>query len=547
MRPKIRGTSLVGFTDVAHHEGSTFLAIDPRTGAALHPPFAEASSADVARATTLAWRAFPRYRATGPDLRAAFLENIATGLEENRALITDRMVAETGLPAARADTEMTRTLGQLRLFAAVVRDGSWRQARIDPGDPDRVPVPRPDIRQRAVPLGPVAVFAAGNFPLAFSVAGGDTAAALAAGAPVIVKGHPGHPGTSELVGRVVREAVRSHDLPEGVFSLLQGASDELGEQLVTAPLVAAVAFTGSRAGGMALATAAQRRPAPIPVFAEMSAVNPVILLPDALHRRAGALAVDYVASVTGSMGQLCTKPGLVYVLDGPLAHRFLDSAAAALRAMPAGPMLTSKIAASYRRRLAEVTSLDGVGTVALSRCDGTAETFAAPHLLVTTGDVVLGQPTLSEEIFGPASVVVRVRDEAQLAELLRILPGQLTATMHVGDADDSLAAALIEELELIAGRVIVNGWPTGVEVCHAMVHGGPFPATSAAATTSVGSRAIERFLRPVAYQAVPERLLPPELRTDPPYAVPRLIRGVPEAVTPQLNDESVTNDLLKTN
>jgi alpha-ketoglutaric semialdehyde dehydrogenase len=522
---QLTGASLIGATDV-HPTGGRFRALDPATGAELDPAYGEAGPAEVEQAAALAAEAFAVYRRTTSEQRAAFLESIAANIEALGSVLADRVSAETGLPSARVVGETARTVGQLRLFAAVVRDGGWRGVRRDTPLPDRTPLPRPDLRQRAVPVGPVAVFGASNFPLAFSVAGGDTASALAAGCPVIVKAHPAHPGTSELVGRAVQQAVAEHGLPDGTFSVLQGTTYELGTALVADPRIQAVGFTGSRQGGLALVAAAQRRPEPIPVYAEMSSVNPVFLLPGALAERAEDIAAAYVTSVTGSAGQLCTQPGLVFTLESPETDRFLDATAAALTDVVATPMLTSRMAEAYASGTQQMAETPGVQTAATGTRADHLTVFGVAHLFVTDGDTFLSTPELAGEVFGPSSLVVRVRDRAQLREIVDALEGQLTASVHLTDADHELAAELLEELELVAGRVIVNGWPTGVEVGHAMVHGGPFPATSAPATTSVGTRAIERFLRPVVYQNVPGDLLPPELRTD--AEVPRIVDGVRE-------------------
>ncbi|WP_229051558.1 aldehyde dehydrogenase (NADP(+)) [Aeromicrobium sp. Leaf350] len=503
----------------------TFHATNPATGEALAPEFPEQGPAEVERATRLAAEAFPAFRATTPEARAAFLESIAAHIEASTDELWPRVQAETGLPLGRVQGETGRTVGQLRLFAAVVRDGAWRDVRIDPALPDRAPLPRPDLRQRAVPLGPVAVFGASNFPLAFSVAGGDTASAFAAGCPVVVKGHPAHPGTSEIVGRAISAAVAEAGLPEGVFSLLQGTTHELGTALVTDPRIKAVGFTGSRGGGLALVAAAQARPVPIPVYAEMSAVNPVFLLPGALEERACDVARGFVTSLTGSAGQLCTKPGLVFVADGAGADVFVKAAGDALADIAAGPMLTAGIAGAFDAATDRTGGTDGVTQVGAGQAPGDAAVSSTPRLFETTDAVLDENPNLHDEMFGPAALVVRVSDPARLPELAERLEGQLTATLHLGDGDDDLARDLIGELELVAGRVLVNGWPTGVDVGHTMVHGGPYPATSAPASTSVGSRAIERFLRPVAYQDVPAALLPPELRDENPYGVPRTVDG----------------------
>jgi NADP-dependent aldehyde dehydrogenase len=502
--------------------------VDPATGTELDPAYGEAGPAEVDRAAALAAAAFPVYRRTSAEHRAAFLESIASNLEALGSTLAERVTAETGLPAGRVAGETARTVGQLRLFASVVRDGGWHGVRVDTPLPDRSPLPRPDLRQRSVPVGPVAVFGASNFPLAFSVAGGDTASALAAGCPVVVKGHPAHPGTSELVGRAIRAAVSEHGLSEGTFSLLQGTTHELGTALVTDPRIKAVGFTGSRRGGLALVSAAQQRPEPIPVYAEMSSVNPVFLLPGVLEQRADATASGYATSVTGSAGQLCTQPGLVFALESAGLDSFVDAAAEKIAAATATPMLTAGIAGALASGAETMATTPGVTTAGTGVPDDSLAHPGLPQLFVTDGDTFLSEPGLAGEVFGPTSLVVRVRDTDQLRQIVDGLEGQLTASIHLTEADQDLAAELLEDLELVAGRVIVNGWPTGVDVGHAMVHGGPFPATSAPATTSVGTRAIERFLRPVVYQDVPDPLLPPELRNAADASTPRLVDGVRE-------------------
>jgi NADP-dependent aldehyde dehydrogenase len=517
----LTGASLIGFDDSA--DGPEFTAVNPATGEQLQPVFHDASPADVARAAALAWRDFDAYRYTTPPQRAAFLDNIASEIESLGGVLIERVTAETGIPAARVTGELARTTGQLRLFASVVRVGDWAKARLDTPDPERAPLPKPDLRQRSVPLGPVAVFGASNFPLAFSVAGGDTASALAAGAPVIVKAHPGHPGTSELVGRAIRRAVHAQGLPEGTFSLLMSSGVDVGVELVRDHRISAVGFTGSRRGGLALVEIAAGRPVPIPVFAEMSSVNPVFLLPGALEDRADAIGRDYVASVMTGVGQLCTSPGLVFVADTPHADRFIAAAAEAFAAVPSAPMLHSGIAGAFRQNGDRAAATVGVQTLARGPEEASPGAGQA-RLLLTGVDQFLTEPVLLEEVFGPSSLVVRTPVE-RFDAVIDVLEGQLTASLHTAPADHAIATALMHRLELIAGRIVFNGWPTGVEVGHATVHGGPYPATSAPSTTSVGSRAIERFLRPVAYQNLPEELLPQEIRRDNPWGVPQLIDG----------------------
>ena len=450
--------------------------------------------------------------------------DLAAAIEALGEELIERAMSESGLPAARLAGERARTVGQLRLFARVVRDGAWQDARIDPALPERQPLPRPDLRLRQVALGPVAVFGASNFPLAFSVAGGDTASAWAAGCPVVVKGHPAHPGTSELVGRAIQKAVAACGLPEGVFSLLTGTAHELGAALVADPRIMAVGFTGSRAGGLALVRIAAARPVPIPVYAEMSAVNPVLLLPAALAARAEELARGFVASLTLGAGQFCTNPGLLLAIAGPDLDRFVAAAAAALAQVPAATMLTPGIHAAYERGVdafaarAELVARGGAG-------QGPHACRAA--LLATDARSFAAEPALAHEVFGAAALLVRCADAAELVALVEGLEGQLTATLQLDPADHPLARRLLPLLERRAGRILAQGWPTGVEVGHAMVHGGPYPATSDGRTSSVGTLAIRRFLRPVCYQDLPDDLLPPALQAANPQGLPRLVDGVP--------------------
>ncbi|MEU5882396.1 aldehyde dehydrogenase (NADP(+)) [Spirillospora sp. NPDC047279] len=511
----LTGSMLIGGGEV-RGTGGTLRATDPRTGRELEPAYGMGGAAEVGRAAELAWAAFPRYRATGPERRAAFLDAIAGGVEALGDVLVERVEAETGLPRARVVSERARTCGQLRLFASFVREGTWLGVRAEPALPDRTPLPRPDLRRRRIPVGPVAVFGAGNFPLAFSVAGGDTASALAAGAPVVVKAHEAHPGTSELVGRVIQDAVRRHGLPEGTFALLYGDGPGLGTELVRHPRVKAVGFTGSRTAGLALVAAAASRPEPIPVHAEMSSVNPVIVLPGALAERAAEIGRGLVASVTTGAGQLCTKPGLVFAAEGEGFDEFVAAASAEMRKVAAAPMLTGRVRAAFTSGLDRLRGHPGVSTAALGEEDGAIAAAGRAGLFVTDEATFLAEPALHEEVFGPVALVVRVASPARLAEILERLDGQLTATVHASGGDHERARELLPLLEPLAGRIIVNGWPTGVEVGHAMVHGGPFPATSDSRSTSVGTSAIERFLRPVCYQDVPAALLPPELTGDDP-------------------------------
>ena len=505
---ELTGKLLIGNDE---HEGTegTIRAVDPRTGEELEPAFGLGDSGDVDRAAALAWSAFGIYRSTGLEERASFLEKIADNIEALGDQLIERVVAESGLTEARVRGERGRTTGQLRLFADVVREGSWLGARIDPALPDRQPLPREDIRQRKVPVGPVAVFGASNFPLAFSVAGGDTASALAAGAPVIVKAHGAHPGTSELVGRAILSAVQSEGMPEGTFSLLHGSGPRLGTALVKDPRIKAVGFTGSRGGGLALVEAAASRTEPIPVYAEMSSVNPVFLLPEALAANAAGLARDFVGSLTMGSGQFCTNPGVLFAIRGDATSQFLETAVTALSETAPAPMLTPGIARAYDQGIAERESAVGVEEIAMGPDSSDIAAFGGARVHTVGIKDFFANPVLHEEIFGAAALIVQLDDDSQFTDVAELLEGQLTATIHSVSADHGTAAELLSKLELKAGRVLFNGWPTGVEVGHAMVHGGPFPATSDNRTTSVGTLAIERFLRPVAYQNVPSELLPP--------------------------------------
>ena len=517
----LTGQLLIGSSRV--RTDRTFRACDPSREATLEPGFSIAGPAEVERACALADAAFGPYRQSSLEKRARFLERCA---EEILALgdeLLDRAGAESGLPRARLEGERARTVDQLKLFAALVRQGDWLGVRIDPALPGRQPLPRSDLRQRKIPLGPVVVFGAGNFPLAFSAAGGDTASALAAGCPVVVKAHPSHPGTSELAASAIIRAVEECKMPDGTYSHLSGPSNELGAALVSDRRIKAVGFTGSRAGGLALMKLAAARPEPIPAYAEMSSINPVILLPGALKTRADAIAAGFVTSLTIGTGQFCTNPGLVLACEGAELDRFLASASEALRKTAAGQMLSSAICANYRRGVERLDAHPATSQVARGQA-GEGASGGGALFQVSARDFIAA-PSLAEEVFGPAALVVRCRDIAELKEVASRLEGQLTATLHLSDTDQDAAAQLIPILELKVGRILTNGWPTGVEVSPAMVHGGPYPATSDARVTSVGTLAIERFLRPVCYQDIPDRLLPPELHNENPLHLRRLVDG----------------------
>lgn len=500
-------------------------ALNPATNESFGPSFAEPDAAAIAAACAAAAAAFDVYRETDLETRAAFLEAIASEIEAIGDVLIETAMAESGLPQARLTGERGRTTGQLRLFAQVVRRGDWIGARIDPAQPDRKPAPRSDLRQRFIPLGPVVVFGASNFPLAFSTAGGDTASALAAGCPVIVKGHPAHPNTGALVGAAIARAVAAAGLPAGVFALLTGQSHALGGALVRDAHIKAVGFTGSRAGGMALVKIAAERAEPIPVFAEMSSVNPVVLCPSALATRAEALGAAFIGSLTLGAGQFCTNPGLVFALEGPDLERFTAAASAALSAAAPHVMLTPGIFGAYEQGVDRLAGREGVRPLGRG-CVGDGVNQAVGALFEVDAETFLRDAVLGHEVFGSSSLIVRVRDVAQLKTLLESLEGQLTATLHMDAADADLVRGLLPILERKAGRILANGWPTGVEVSHAMVHGGPFPATSDPRGTSVGTRALERFLRPVCYQDIPGDLLPVALQDGNPLGVARATDGV---------------------
>ncbi len=502
--------------------GARFCAVDAATGESVEPEFDISTRDDVESVCAAAAAAFDAYRETTAEDRARFLEAIGDEIMALGEALIERASLETGLPTVRLTGERGRTVGQLRLFADVVRAGRWREVRIDPALPDRQPLPRPDLRMRMIPLGPVAVFGASNFPFAFSTAGGDTAAALAAGCPVIVKGHPAHPGTDKMVAQAVARAVAATGMPEGTFGHVQGPGNDLGTWLVQDPRIAAVGFTGSRGGGLALLRIAQQRAVPIPVYAEMSSINPVVLMPAALAARGHALGEAFVGSLTMGAGQFCTNPGLVLAIEGEGLAQFETAAASALRSHAPQPMLTGGILRAFASGTAQLAAHAGVTELACGmEGDGIAREMA--RLFVTDARTFIAETALAEEVFGASSLIVRCNDIEEAKAVLRRLEGQLTATIHLDPADEADAASLVPILERHAGRVLVNGWPTGVEVAHAMVHGGPFPATSDSRTTSVGTLAIDRFLRPVCYQNLPAAMLPPELRDG--AAGPKLVDG----------------------
>jgi NADP-dependent aldehyde dehydrogenase len=519
----LQGTSIIAGAR-GRTGGKTFSAHNPATGAQLEPLFHEAGDAEVAQAMEASAAAFADYRTRSAAERATFLDRIATEIEALGDALIERAQAETGLPAARITGERGRTCGQLRLFAQVVREGSWVDARIDTALPKREPAPRPDIRRMLKPIGPVVVFGSSNFPLAFSTSGGDTASAFAAGCTVVVKAHRAHPGTGELVAGAITRAVAACGLHPGTFSMLHGNGATLGMALTRHPATAAVGFTGSRAAGRALFDAAAAREHPIPVFAEMSSLNPVFLLPEAMATRGDAIAQGLYASFTLGVGQFCTKPGLVFALRGADTDRFIATLSKQVESAPAGTMLSGDIRKSFEANRASVMAAPCVAPLAsASVVPDAARTQASATVGLTDARAFLRTPELATEAFGPFALVILADDMAEMQACARALEGQLTATLHGTDADLIAAAALIDAAEQCAGRLIVNSFPTGVEVCAAMNHGGPYPATSDVRFTSVGTAAMLRFARPVCYQGFPGALLPPELQDGNPLGIQRLL------------------------
>ncbi len=504
----------------------SFRARNPATGEWLDGEFYEATAGEIDAAARAAERAFEAYSALPAARRAEFLRAIAQQIVGLGDRLLERAGAETAFPAGRLESERARTVSQILLFAELIEEGSWVGARIDRALPDRKPQPRPDLRRMLVALGPTAVFGASNFPLAFSVAGGDTVSALAAGCPVVVKAHPAHPGTSELAAAAIRTAARDARMPEGVFAMVHGASPEVGITLVTHPAIRAAGFTGSLRAGRTLFDAASMRPEPIPVYAEMGSSNPLFLLPGALAEKGGAIAKGFAASVTLGSGQFCTNPGLAILLDSPASNAFLKAAGELLAAAPAGTMAHAGIKAAYDRDVVEVTRVAGVAVAARAQGGGGhPETAAQAALLMTDAKAFAKSPRLSAEIFGPATLAVRCGSPQEMLQLARGLHGHLTATIHGTEKDLAEFSELVAILRQKAGRLVFNGFPTGVEVCHAMHHGGPYPATTDARETSVGTAAIHRFARPVCYQDFPQAALPEELRDGNPRGIWRLVDG----------------------
>lgn len=519
----LKGEQIIGSEFCSMGE-QTFASVNPATGIFLETQFCEATREDIDAAVDAANIAFDLYRKLPSVQRAAFLESIGDQLLVLGAELVTCAHEETALPHQRLEGELARTVNQLKLFAQQVRQGSFLEARIDRALPERLPVPKPDLRAMQIPLGPVVVFGAGNFPLAFSVAGGDTASALAAGCPVVVKGHPAHPGTSELAGQAVMQAVDKNGIPPGVFSLLQASSTDTGAALVQHLQIKAVAFTGSLKGGRALFDLACSRPEPIPVYAEMGSVNPVFCLPQLIKDNGTSLAIALAESLTLGVGQFCTAPGLVLVIKDATTHTFIRDIEACLVAKPPGIMLHDGIKRNFLAGLNKLSSVDGV-----ERQDGPRPLLdgclVTPALLQTDAKSLLSNPVIAEEVFGPSAIVVVCDSMAEMLAAAEKLQGQLTASVHGTDTELDSFRDLIDILERKAGRLVMNGFPTGVEVCASMHHGGPYPASTDSRSTSVGTYAVKRFLRPVCYQGFPQELLPEPLRDQNEQKLWRLVDG----------------------
>jgi alpha-ketoglutaric semialdehyde dehydrogenase len=522
---ELHGKNLIG---LGNSDGGdyTFKAYNPSVGMEMDPVFTGASTAEVDRSLALAAGAFDEYRQKSPDERADFLERVAAEIEALGDDLIQRGMTETGLPEARLIGERGRTVGQIRMFSALVKEGSWVDARIDHALPDREPLPKPDVRLMLMPMGPVVVFGASNFPLAFSVAGGDTASALAAGCPVVVKAHRSHPGTAEMVGRAIQKAVSDSGMPEGVFSLLHGRGQEVGTALVKHPLTRAVGFTGSQKGGRELFNVASSRPSPIPVYAEMGSLNPVFVLPGALAERGEQFAEGLCQSVNLGVGQFCTNPGLVLGLQGEDLDRVKGKLEGLFTDTPNATMLNPGIREAYDAGVAAVQSSTGVTLVAKASTTADREkTQAVAHVFSTDVEAFMASEQLAHEVFGPCTLVVDCTSKEDMEEVARGLEGHLTATIHGTEDDLAEYSNLVSILESKAGRLIFNGFPTGVEVCASMHHGGPYPASTDGRTTSVGTAAIYRFTRLMCYQGFPQNALPPELQDDNPRDLWRLVDG----------------------
>ena len=504
---------------------STFQSTNPATSEKLPSLFHEATEAEINQAVELAAQAFDPYRNLTKGQRADFLDRIAEELLALGDVLLETANAESGLPMARLTGERGRTIGQLKMFASLIREGSWVEATIDRAQPDRLPLPRVDLRKMLIPIGPAAVFGASNFPLAFSTAGGDTASVLAAGCPVVVKAHPAHPATAELVATAIITAAQATGMPEGVFSMVHGLNHEISLALVKHPEIKAVGFTGSFRGGKAIFDVANARPEPIPVYAEMGSTNPVFVLPGALQERGDAFAEGLKNSVTMGVGQFCTNPGLVIGVNSDALKNTVTKIQSLMTEAAPATMLHPGILSAYNAGIAKLEQASGVATVKAANAGEAAKTEARPVVFTTDANTFLSQPELGEEVFGPSTVIVSCESDQEMERVAREMHGHLTATIH-GTAEDLQAYKwLITLLEKKVGRLLFNGFPTGVEVCPSMTHGGPYPATTDSRSTSVGTAAIKRFVRPVSYQSFPNEALPAALQDENPLGIWRLVEN----------------------
>jgi 2,5-dioxopentanoate dehydrogenase len=495
-------SQIIGYRNV-QSDGETFQGYNPNSGEPLSPVFKEATKSEINESIVLANSAFASYRKTSSSQRSLFLETIAANIEALGDDLLKIINEETALPLTRLTGERGRTTGQLRLFAQLLRDGKWNKEIVDEPLPDRKPMARPGMIQMQVPIGVVVVFGASNFPLAFSVAGGDTVSALASGCPVVFKAHPAHPATCQLIGNAIAKAARETGMPDGTFSMLHGLSKEVGGTLVTHPLIKAVAFTGSFKGGKALYDLAVRRPEPIPVYAEMGSVNPVFFLPEAVKLGGESLASQFGQSVTMGSGQFCTNPGFCILINNEESKLFIQQVANGLSSTPVHPLLTKGITDAYKSGLERQHKMNGASVLTI-----TSETDIKSSIITVSAKNLMQNPDYFEEVFGPSTVAVMADSYDEMFRLAEVMPGQLTGTIHAAENDYEIAKELIGLLTQKVGRVIMNGFPTGVEVAHAMVHGGPYPATTDSRVTSVGTTSIYRFTRPVCYQNIPRPLLP---------------------------------------
>ena len=521
---ELHGKNLIGGKAIASNGAKTFSGINAATGEKLAPLFHEATKAEADEAVALAEKAFEKYRTQPAEKIAAFLDRIAEEILKLGDELIRRCALETGLPEARLNGERNRTVNQFKMFAELVREGSWLEASVDRAQPDRKPLPKVDLRRMLIPLGPVVVFGASNFPLAYSVGGGDSASALAAGCPIVVKAHPAHPGASELVARAIQAAVEATGMPSGVFSMVHGVSTEIGMRLVEHPATRAVGFTGSLQGGRALFDAAAKRPQPIPVYAEMGSTNPVFILPDALKKNGKAIAEGLAQSFTLGVGQFCTNPGLAFGRQGDEWRGFVEHVAQIAGGVEPGVMLHQGISARFHEGTEKFQKVPGVGVAGKSTV-AAAQGRAPAMVFNTDAKTFQQQLVLREEVFGPSTVLVNAGSTEELEQIARSLPGQLTATVHATEEDLAQHANLLAILREKAGRLIFNQFPTGVEVCPSMQHGGPYPATTDSRTTSVGTFAIKRFVRPICFQNFPDSALPVELKNKNSRNIWRLVDG----------------------